>query len=116
MTTNTTTSLLSTVERALLRANWRALLSTDRTQPAEAYLCLALLLGRDPKKAFSPITNPVKLANGQTPWQGLALARTYGLWYCRHQLQALFAGLPAERTQEITEVLLAEIKQFRIEG
>jgi hypothetical protein len=31
----------------------------------------ALLLGRPLERAFSPITSPVKLANGQRPWGAL---------------------------------------------
>lgn len=38
----------------------------------------ALLLGRPLKKAFSPIRNPRKLANGQAQWGGLERALSKG--------------------------------------
>ena len=38
----------------------------------------ALLLGRPLKKAFSPIRNPRKLANGQAMWGGLERALSKG--------------------------------------
>lgn len=45
-----------------------------KTLSAEHYLAYAILRGKDWRKAFTPITNSVKLANGQTPTQALRAA------------------------------------------
>lgn len=66
-------SLLSTEEhRALLRA-WPAIHASREAQAAD-FLLYALLRGKDPRAGFTPIRNPVKLANGQQAWGGFRSA------------------------------------------
>lgn len=45
---------------------------------ASHHLLQALLLGKDPLRAFTPVTNTVKRANGHDKWAGLNQA-AYGL-------------------------------------
>lgn len=57
-------------EYLALRATWKAL-AQAKTLSASDMAAYALLRGKDLRKAFSPITNPNKLANGQAAGQGL---------------------------------------------
>lgn len=59
---------------AFLRA-YKALARAKQLTAADVLL-RALVLGQDPYAAFTPITNSVKLANGQDPSYGLAQAKT----------------------------------------
>jgi hypothetical protein len=60
-------------DRLRFDRSWSELLASDAEPPITAALMLvhALALGRSPAKAFTPISNPVKLANGHKPWQSL---------------------------------------------
>lgn len=70
-------SPLSPEDLAAARALWLAA-SRAKSIRAESLAAWMILRGKDPKKAFSPITNPVKLANGAKAWgayeQALRLA------------------------------------------
>jgi hypothetical protein len=57
------------ITRGKIRAAWRKLAAT-RSATASQHAALALLLGIPLDKAFTPITNPTKLAHGQSPNQG----------------------------------------------
>ncbi len=60
-------SPLSPSELSEAREAWRAA-AKARSLSAESMAAWMILLGKDPRKAFTPITNPVKLANGATAW------------------------------------------------
>jgi hypothetical protein len=47
----------------------------------------AIATGRSPARAFTPISNPTKLANGQKPWQSLEAA-LYTLRFAVRQHEA----------------------------
>ncbi|WP_144267139.1 hypothetical protein [Comamonas thiooxydans] len=73
--TGTTTSLFpSSTARAFFEAHWRTLVSARNKQPAFHFLAGALLRGRNPLAGFTPITNKVKLANGQKADHAFTLA------------------------------------------
>lgn len=55
--------------RAALSAAWKAYANQRQTTAAQ-HAIFTLLSGRSLDRAFTPITNPVKLANGMQPNQG----------------------------------------------
>lgn len=59
--------------RAALSAAWKAH-ANQRKATAAQHAIFTLLSGRSLDRAFTPITNPVKLANGMQPSQGRAAA------------------------------------------
>jgi len=70
------------VARRAVRLAWKAyvrrLAESARAKPgtpsgpsARDLVVYCLLLGRPLHRAFTPVTNPVKLANGQRPYEGL---------------------------------------------
>lgn len=67
-----------------LRAWWKAKVDNGPTGSADMMLYMTLL-GRDWRKAFTPITNTVKLENGQRPHSGacgaLSVVRSLFRWY-----------------------------------
>lgn len=67
------TSVLDKDTSRFFAATWRAQAQL-REQSAGDHLLHALLLGKDPLRAFSPVTNTVKLINGQAPFGGLTHA------------------------------------------
>lgn len=56
-------------QRGQIRAAWRQH-AAARQSTAAQHAALALLLGISLDRAFTPITNPVKLANGMSPSAG----------------------------------------------
>ena len=62
---------ISAQERAAIRSNWAEL---HPSASARDFIVRAFLLGCPLAKHFTPITNSVKLANGQRPYQGVAAA------------------------------------------
>jgi hypothetical protein len=71
------------------RAAWRKH-SLSGNATASDNLLHAVLLGKDPLRAFTPVTNKVKLANGHARWAGLSNA-FYGLR--RGAVQALLSRI-----------------------
>lgn len=67
------TSVLDKDTSRSFAAAWRAQAQL-RKHTAGDHLLHALLLGKDPMRAFTPVTNAVKLNNGQAPFGGLQLA------------------------------------------
>ena len=68
----------------------------------------ALLLGRPVERGFTPISNPVKLANGRRPFDSLEtalalLARPHGV----RAVTAGFAMLHADELERLREAALA---------
>lgn len=80
MNTQTQNHLISRDERRAFETAWRAYVATCKAD-APAFILQAILRGRDPKRGFTPVTNAVKLANGQFAWQGYtaALSQLRGL-------------------------------------
>lgn len=60
-------SPLSPSDLAKARELWRAA-AKAKTITSASMAAWMILRGKDPKKAFTPVSNPVKLANGFTPW------------------------------------------------
>lgn len=58
---------LSSEQFAELRSLWLAC-SRQRQITSSGLAAWMAIKGKDPAKAFAPITNPVKLANGASPW------------------------------------------------
>lgn len=79
-----------TTSRVAFRAAWKILADKRALTPAHMAL-YALLMGRPVSRAFSPITNPVKLQNGQLPW---AAARSAAWTVSRQGLLQPFTDLP----------------------
>lgn len=52
---------------AQLSAAWKAA-AKAKSIDAASIAAWAIIRGADPKKGFTPITNPAKLANGAQPW------------------------------------------------
>lgn len=67
------TSVLDKDASRSFAAAWRAQAQL-REQTSGDHLLHALLLGKDPLSAFSPVTNAIKLSNGQAPQAGLQQA------------------------------------------
>lgn len=65
--------ILRKEETASLRAAWRALAHSGKATAGD-HLLYAVLSGRDPLRAFAPVTNATKLANGQGARAGLLRA------------------------------------------
>lgn len=80
MNTQTQNLLSSRDERRAFEAAWRGYVAAGKAD-APAFILQAILRGRDPKRGFTPVTNAVKLANGQSAWQGYtaALSQLRGL-------------------------------------
>lgn len=107
---NTHTSfILSFDERRRLEAAWLARLRQDGLEPT-AFVLYALLRGKEPLRGFSPVTNPTKLANGQTPYQSYARAlqrlHTNAGWHLSQLWPELKDGqLGAGRYEEVRRAL-----------
>lgn len=84
----------------VFRAEWKAL-AHAKALTAAHMAAYALLTGRSLEAAFSPITNPVKLANGQVARGALQSALA-----CLRYAKTLPAGL--EQTSAAYQALLAE--------
>lgn len=99
LTIDTTSTSTRTPEEQLriaqgkqAKAAWRAWLAQGG-QPSAAQLAIyAFLRGAAIEKAFAPITNPNKLSNGQSRWQGRDAALQLALQR-RHQEWAPFATM-----------------------
>ncbi len=89
-----------------LRRHWSGLVNSDacHTLAAEHHLLYSVLLGRDWRRGFTPITNPRRLAqNGFGGWSlWFALARLHSPWHNAHLL-APFDGL-------VTTDMLAQVR------
>jgi hypothetical protein len=89
-----------------LQSHWSVLVRSDRrhTLTAAHHLVYLALLGRDWRKAFTPVSNPVKLANGGL-W-AWALFRASGQVLnasCEAEVLAPFDGL-------VTSAMLAALR------
>lgn len=69
MMTHSQKFLISLDERKAFELAWRSHLVTCKPD-ASAFILQALLRGANPRAGFAPISNAVKLANGQRAWQG----------------------------------------------
>jgi hypothetical protein len=101
-----------------LRDRWRWLLASDqRTQltPAHHLLYLALR-GRDWRRAFTPIRNPRKLANGAFPGWALfrALDQIQRPWH-EEWLLAPFDGIVTPAMLAALRLLLPQPKPARLD-
>ena len=90
-----------------LRKHWSALVNSERKHELTAahHLLYLALLGKDWRKAFTPITNPRKLANGAFHECGLFRA----LYHLHHQsiadLRDYFDGL-------VTFEMIEQVRNF----
>ena len=85
---------------------WLKNLATiSRSQQASAFFLLYdLILNRDPKKSgFTPVTNNIKLANGQRPWQGLEKASRDLYHLIKHHKNSLIEDLIKDQDLELLE-------------
>lgn len=113
ITTPVAVSLLTTEEhRALLRA-WPAIHASREAQAAD-FLLYALLRGKDPRAGFTPICNPVKLANGQLAWGGFqsALLRLVNQRAVAH-LTRVLPGASKERLQDLAALIGVRVQLLR---
>lgn len=62
-------ALTDRADRIALRKAWKQI-ANQRQATAAQHAIFTVLSGRSLDRAFTPITNPVKLANGMTPSQG----------------------------------------------
>lgn len=94
-------------EYLAFRAEWKAA-ARAKTLTAADMAAYALLRGKDLRQAFTPITNPTKLANGQPAEHGLDLACLRLRWQLRmHGWRgALSESTPA--LQRLAEYLTQE--------
>lgn len=74
------------------KAAWRTWLAKGHLPSAAQLAIYAFLRGASIEKAFAPITNPNKLANGQYRWQGRDNALQLAMQR-RHQEWAPFASM-----------------------
>lgn len=63
----------------LTKELWKELLSSDQKLQFSHHLLYAILRGKDWRKCYTPVSNPIKIENGQTPMQTL-------YWRGIHQL------------------------------
>lgn len=70
---------------ALIKAAWKKAAQEKRLNSA-SLAAWALIRGVDPKKGFTPITNPSKLANGQSEWEAYETAMHSCSRLSRHAL------------------------------
>jgi hypothetical protein len=89
MHTETQSELISRDERRAFEAAWRAYVAAG-TANAPAYLLQAIIRGRDPKRGFTPVSNQLKLANGQWAWQGYEGALFSLRYNPAHHLQVIW--------------------------
>ena len=93
---------------AALRAHWRTLMTSDRrhTLAAEHHLLYLVLIGKDWRTGFTPITNPCKLANGAfmgwSPFRALSVL--HSPWH-EQSLLAPFNG-------HVTSTMLAQLRPY----
>lgn len=73
MNTNTISFVLNKDTASAFRSAW-SLYAQEASASAGEHLLQALLLGKDPLRAFTPISNSVKLANGQAKYGGFNVA------------------------------------------
>jgi hypothetical protein len=95
MNTRTTSGLLTSKESyQAFRAAFRTLANARKLTPQHMAL-FALVTGRPLGKAFSPVTNRNKLANGQLPWASACKAMREASNWPDNAAQAVFdaAGL-----------------------
>lgn len=64
---------ISKEEFLAFSAAWRAHAAAKKNSASD-HLLLAILRGKDPLRAFSPVTNATKLSNGQSAHEGLERA------------------------------------------
>lgn len=99
-------------ERQQLDAVWRARVSRSRPAAA-AFLLLAVLRGQDPLRGFTPITNLMKLANGQRPRQGYLRALASLAWQLENLLAALWPEMTDARRAELACAIRARLVALR---
>lgn len=96
-----------------LRTHWSRLVNSDRKHGLSAahHLLYLAFLGKDWRKAFSPVTNSRKLANGGFfGWKLLKAIPSLHYQSCQDELLAPFDGLVSpEMLAKIRELIPAHI-------
>jgi len=96
-----------------LEKMWSERMAAKTPTDSSLFLLYAILRGKDYRKAFSPVTNPIKLANGQGPHDSLARSMHYIICH-RHfgaHLKTAFGHLLSpDALEKIGEMVL--VKDF----
>ena len=71
--------IISKEEYLNVIAAWNKISNRDTTD----HIFYNVLRGHDPKRGFSPVQSPIKLANGQTPWLAFEQAKSSAVWQIR---------------------------------
>ncbi|KVP96941.1 hypothetical protein WJ97_14060 [Burkholderia ubonensis] len=120
MNTQTQNHLISRDERRAFEAAWRAYVATGKADAA-AFILQAILRGRNPKLGFTPVTNAVKLANGQFAWQGYSAALSQLRGQLGSYVHAIWPelmgkGLGSTRYESLVKELAAALEQLKREA
>jgi len=95
-----------------IQSHWKSLQDNPEVSlTLEHHILYAILRGKDWRKCFTPITNPVKLANGMTANQ----AMTHALWRLNNRADAYTLFEPiidSEKAQLLVRSLLQGRKAF----
>jgi hypothetical protein len=86
----------NSAEYYALRQHWSSLMNSARRHELTAahHILYLALLGKDWRKAFTPVTNPRKLANGAfAGWSLFSSFRRLHSELCNEQMIAPFEGL-----------------------
>lgn len=75
----TATSEERASHNALVKKMWKEYVSTHQPTSSQMFV-RNLLLGRDPKKGFTPITNDLRLRSGHHPYLGWHQAKTNAIF------------------------------------
>lgn len=106
-------SLLTTEEHRALLSAWPAIHASRDAQAAD-FLLYALLRNKDPLAGFTPICNPVKLANGQQAWGGFRSALSLlSNQRAAPRLARLLPDASQERLQDLAALIGVRVQLLR---
>lgn len=99
------THIISKEEFLAFSAAWRALAAARKTTASDQLLH-AILNGKNPLRAFAPVTNSTKLANGQSAHASL--------WHAFEALQRpAYPGIHLKRTQHLVQLSEASLVKLK---
>jgi len=90
-----------------LKKGWKE----QQSHSASEMIAYNILRGFDPKRGFTPKTNPIKLANGAEEWQAFGQARAilqYELKWSKEK--KCFERWSLESSEELTNKILEALK------
>ena len=92
---------------------WKQSISNISTssEASSFFLLLDLIKGRNPKESgFTKIKNPIKLSNGQDPWNGLKHASNILYWMIKREKPLVLELI------KVSGLTIEEIEHRRIEA